>query len=364
MPNIRAAQVVAFYLFDVAERTDLKAVPSLIGGPAVSARLAPRPATPAYVQYENPPLSFDGEAVGVADVEGFRTRVRMYEYGVVSIALVRPFEGEWSELRALAQQLIDNPDLEARAESLCRTVTDRLRRAFTGLRSSFLSEDYLVFLVSEVDGALTADELLIEHGADIAAILRGEGDALSAQERSRVLEHRLSYLVDDLVVPTWNAAFVYDRPASARASLEILEFANSQLLEYRHYDQRLDDELESIYAQVQKPRWYDKWIGSRYANAARQVHALFIDVNELTDRTENALKFIGDIYAVRLFDLVAGRLGLDRWRGEVEAKLKTLDDIYRFAVEQTSISRGQFLELIVIVILILELVLILMGVMK
>src|SRR4029077_20441475 len=98
------------------------------------------------------------------------------------------------------------------------------------------------------------------------------------------------------------------------------------------------------------PRRYDKWIGSGYARAAREVHALFIDVNELTDRTENTIKFIGDLYAVRLFGLVADRLGLSTWKADVESKLKTLDDIYRFAVEQTAMARGHFLELIVVVI--------------
>jgi hypothetical protein len=108
----------------------------------------------------------------------------------------------------------------------------------------------------------------------------------------------------------------------------------------------------------------DQWLGSRYARAAREVHSLFIDVNELTDQTENTLKFIGDLYAVRLFGLVADRLGLANWIADVEGKLKTLDDIYRFAVEQSAMSRGQFLELMVVLILILELLLILMGVMK
>ena len=92
------------------------------------------------------------------------------------------------------------------------------------------------------------------------------------------------------------------------------------------------------------------------------MHALFIDVNELTDRTENALKFIADIYAARLFSLVANRLGLATWKANMQEKLKTLDDIYRFAVEQSSMSRGQFLELTIVLILVLELVLILMGI--
>jgi hypothetical protein len=362
--DIRSGRIDAFYLFDVAESADLAKIPKLISGETVPARLLPKPATPAYVQYEKPPLSFDSEAIGISDFEGFKARIRVYDYGVVSVALQRPFAGSWSELSAMGQTLIESPELEQHADRACRAVIARLGKALIGVRADFLSEDYLVFTVNELGFPLTGDDLLAYRGTDIATMLRGERQALSEQEKSRVLEHHISYLADDLVIPTWNAALVYDTPAGAQAALEILEFANSQLLEFRHYDQLLDDRLAAIYAQLQHPRWYDQWLGSRYTRAAREVHSLFIDVNELTDRTENTLKFVGDLYAVQLFGLVADRLGLAKWKADVEAKLKTLDDIYGFAVEQSSMSRGQFLELTVVLILILELLLILMGVMR
>jgi hypothetical protein len=361
--EIRAAHIVAFYLFDVAETADLQAIPRLISGPAIPARLAPKPATPAYVQYDKPPLSFDGEAVGCAAIDEFRVRLRVFDYGVVSVGLTRSFEGEWRDLLAVSQSLLENPELESRAEQLCRTVLRRLRPALTGVHETFLSEDYVVFSVQELARPMRADQLLAERGADIATMLRAERQPLSDEETAKVLQHHISYLADDLVVPTWNAAFVYDTPTGAAAALEIAEFANSQLLEFRHYDAQLDDELTAIYARLQRPRWYDQWIGSRYTRAARQVHSLFIDVNELTDRTENTLKFVGDIYAARLFGLIADRLGLDKWKADVEGKLETLDDIYRFAVEQSSMSRGQFLELTVVLILVLELILLFLGVM-
>jgi hypothetical protein len=60
---------------------------------------------------------------------------------------------------------------------------------------------------------------------------------------------------------------------------------------------------------------------------------------------------------------MASRLGLDPWKASVEEKLKTLNDIYRFAVEQVAISRGHLLELTIIAILVLELVLFFMGIM-
>lgn len=364
MSDIRSGHIYAFYLFDVAETVNLSAIPALIGGPTVAARLAPKSPTPAYVQYEKPPLSFDGDLIGVTDIGGFRPRFRFYDYGVISLALSRPFSGPWSGLVALGQELIESDELGGLAEEQCRAVVTRVAPALSGVRREFLSEDYLVFAVHELERPLPAAEVVAARGEEIAAMLRGERQALSRQEQRTVLKHRISYLADDLVIATWNAALVYDTQAGAASALEILEFANSQLLEFRYYDHLLDQQLASIYGLLQRPRWYDQWIGSRYRRAARQVHSLFIDVNELTDRTENALKFIGDIYAVRLFGLVADRLGLDTWKANVQGKLKTLDDIYRFAVEQASISRGQFLELTIVLILVLELVLLLLGVMK
>jgi hypothetical protein len=134
-------------------------------------------------------------------------------------------------------------------------------------------------------------------------------------------------------------------------------------LEFRYYDNLLDRELARIYSQLQAPKWFSVW-SRRYTRATRQVHTLFIDVNELTDRTENALKIAGDVYAARVLALAGSRLGLDYWKASVREKLKTVDDIYRFAVERTGMARGEFLELTVVLILIIELVLFFMGVMR
>jgi hypothetical protein len=361
--EIQAGRLVAFYLFDVCETVDLSDVARSLGPEAVPARLAPRPATPASIQYDNPPLSFDGQWLGSGVIEGFRARIRLFEYGIVSVALSRAFAGDWADLVTRSAELIENTDLEARAEGLCRQAAARLGPALRGVRDNYISEDYLVIAVNSLEGAPDADRLLRERGAEIAAMLRGEREPLSDQERASVLDSRISYLAHDLVIPTWNAAFVYDTLPATQGALDILEFANTQLLEFRYYDRLLDRELAKIYAHLQRPRRSGYWLGRRHTRAARQVHALLIDLNELTDRTENAVKFVGDPYAVRLFRLAAERLGLASWKAEVQSKLQTLGDIHRFAVEQSGMSRGQFLELAIVLILLFELVLFFMGIM-
>jgi hypothetical protein len=361
--EIRAGSLTPIYLFDVAEQIDLGRLRTVLGVGAV-ARLASKSTTPAYLQYQTPPLVVEGEAIGVAGIDGFRPRFKFFDYGVVSIALVQRFTGDWRDLVSRSFQYMENAALEAAAESAVRAVVERCAPALTRVRTRYLTEDYLIVGLHALDEPVTADRLLATHGADIAQMVRGESQPLSAQEQEEVLRNRLSYLADDLVVPTWNAAFVYDTEAGAAGALELIEFANSQLLEFRYYDALLEEELTRIYPALQRTSWWRNLLGGGAVRAANQLHSLFIDVNEITDRTENTLKIAGDIYAARVFALVGARLGLARWKQSVEDKLETLDDIYRFAVEQVSISRGQFLELMVVVILVLELILFFVGVMK
>jgi hypothetical protein len=355
-----SGRITAFYLFDIADAIDLAAVRQLVAD-TVTARFTPGPPAPAYVQYRQPPIVLDGASLDTPVAPGLAVRLKVFDYGVVSVALSSPVPSTWEHLLTEGISWHESPRLAETAERLCRTLAARIAPAISRQRTEFLSEDYIVFAINNGDGERT-DALLTQHGNDICQLLRGEREPLSSQEYSEVLAGAISYLATDLVIPTWSAAFVYDAETGMQAALEILEFANSQLLEFRYYDQLLDRELEGIYGQLQRPVWAHSWFGRRYTRAARHVHALFVDVNELTDRTENALKIAGDVYAARLFALAASRLGLSRWKSNVEEKLRTLDDIYRFAVEQTGMTRGEFMELTIVLILIIELVLLLIGV--
>jgi hypothetical protein len=361
--HIRSGTIAALYLFDVAEQIDLQRLRDALGGGA-AATLTSKSAQPGSLQYQVPPLVLEGEAAGLAHIDNFHARLKFFDYGVVSLALMRPFSGTWDDLLAASQRYIENARLEEAAEQAVRQTVERCGDTMTHPRETFLSEDYLILAVHELVEPLDADALLAARGAQLAQMLRGETSPLSPQEQEEVLKNRLSYLSNDLVVPTWNAAFVYDTEAGAAAAMELFEFTNSQLLEFRYYDALLDAELAQLYPALARTGWWKNLFGGGAVRAANQVHSLFIDVNEITDRTDNALKIVGDIYAARVLALAAARLGLARWRESVEDKLETLDDIYRFAVDQVSISRGQFLEIAIVAILVLELVLFFLGIMK
>ena len=350
-----AGRVHALYLFEVGDAIDVPRISTLVTA-TTAAPLTMKPASPPYLQYQQPPVVVDGTALGVAAGE-HRVRFTVYDYGIISVTVTEPLPDSWDDLIELGQRWQDNPRILAEAERCCRELLRRIAPAVDTPRASFLWDDYVIFVITPQSSADAAEDLLSSRGAALAQLLRGEREPLSPQERDEVLRHRISYFVADMVIATWSSALVYDTEAGAQSSVDILEYANTQLLQFRYYDRLLDGELAGIYGQLQKGGWRQNWSWRRYTRAARHVHSLFIDVNELTDRAENALKIAGDVYVARLFAMTAARIGLEQWRGNVREKLKTLDDIYRFAVEHAAMTRGELLELIVVILILLELIL-------
>ena len=188
-------QLTAFFMFDVADAIDLAVVRGLIDA-TVATRLSTRPATPTYLQYQQPPLTFDGAALGLSEVEGFRTRAKAFDYGVLSIALTRELPESWESVLVAGFECQENPRLPEAAERVCRQLLTRISAAVDRPRDTFLTEDYFVFTLLTDPAGPASDELLASHGADIAQLLRGERESLSGQEREEVLRHRISYLRD------------------------------------------------------------------------------------------------------------------------------------------------------------------------
>jgi hypothetical protein len=217
----------------------------------------------------------------------------------------------------------------------------------------WLSEDYFIFHVREVAGAPTAEELIRDNMLQIAQIVRGDRLRLSAGECTEVLNSRVSYYTTDVAVIGWNAAFLYDSAAGAETAIQLLEYANSQLLEFRNYDELLSEILDGVYASLEQKRGtFSRW---RLARSATNLHTVLLDVGELTERADNAIKFLSDMFAARLYKLAASRVGVPDYKNLVERKLKTADDLYNFMVEQFNQSRAFFLEVTVVLILLIEL---------
>jgi hypothetical protein len=310
-------------------------------------------AAPAYVRYERPPVVEPLAPLKLESGEILEAEIKYYDYGVVSVVFHLPLLGDWVNLVHLASRWVWDVDFASWAEPLVRERLSNCAEAMVRPYSRWLSEDYFIFHVSEAAGTTSAADLVSQHGTEIAQVVRGDPLQLSPGECSEVLHSQISYYANDLTVIGWNAAFLYDTSAGAETAIQLLEYANSQLLEFRHYDELLTDILDRAYAMLeQKTGFLARW---RLARSARNLHTTLLDVAELTERADNAIKFLSDMFAARLYRLAAAKVGVPDYKELVSRKVKMADDLYNYMVDQFNQSRAFFLEFTVVLILLIEL---------
>lgn len=363
------------FLYDVAEAIRLDALGSLTSRPAKTVGANPsaglpasKPATslganpvaavPQHLRFERPPISETLEPFTLPSGEHFEGKAKYYDYGVVSIELVLPFECDWESVVPQSARWSGAPELENRATESLRAALKRIAHALVKPVDTWLREDYSIIQLHDVrDGygrLLSASDLLARHPSELAQLVRAESVPLSDAEREEVLQSSISYSQNDLLIVGWLGAIVYGGSEEAAATIQLLEYANTQLLEFRYYDGLLTGLLDSVYRALERKRFlpFSAW---RLSRAAAHLNTIRLDVMELTERIDNAIKFLSDMFYARLYGLVSAKVGVPDYRRLVEQKLRTAGELYRFMVDEFNQSRSFVLELLVVIILVIEL---------
>ena len=346
-PALRGS-AVGLFLFDVCEEVKLDELRTILGARRLGEGL--KHAAAEQLFFERPPVVENLQSQGNSQTQ---VRVKYYDYGVVSVLFEFPFVGDWPDLIALSSKWISGTDLPTRAEEIAKERVARTRPALVKPYEKWLSEDYFIFFMRDIDGNPTGSQLLSTCGPQIAQIVRGENAVLSEDERTEVLQSAMSYYPNDLAVLGWNAAFVYDSLAGSETTMQLLEYANSQLLEFRHYDDLLTRELARVYDSLGKnTNFIGRW---RLPREASRLQTVLLDVTELTERADNAIKFLSDMFSARLYRLAASKVGVPDYKSLAQEKLRTAEELYRFLIDEFHQSRTFWLESAVVLILLIEL---------
>jgi hypothetical protein len=352
-PGPLSGSILVLLQFDVCEEIRLDQLRQILSAATVSQPPLKQP-IPSYIRYQRPPVVEPVEPLLLDTGERLRAEIKYYDYGVLSVVFELPFSGDWDRLISLSSHWVWDVDFAAHASAIVR---QRLQHAAPALHKPYaewLSEDYFIFHLREIAGSPTAADLVANHGSRIAQVVRGDTLQLSEGECHEVLQSRISYYPSDLAVIGWNAALLYDTPVGAETAIQLLEYANSQLLEFRHYDDLLTRELDTVYDSLEKRtgilfRW-------RLARSATKLHTLLLEVMEFTEHADNAIKFLSDMFSARLYKVAASKVGVPDYKDLVTQKVQTAEELYRFMVDQFNQSRAFVLETLVVIILVIELV--------
>ena len=356
--TVLRGSVLVLLQFNVCEAIRLDRLQEVIRARAVPQHRPKHPA-PEYIRHQCTPVVAPLETLVLESGELLQGEIKYYDYGVVSAVFELAFVGGWSKWIGLASRWVWEIDFAAKAAAIVRASLERAAPALVKPYKDWLSEDYLIFHAREISGTPAVPELLQKHGLRIAQVVRGDMGQLADSECNEVLQSRLSYYANDLAVIGWNAAFLYDTAQGAETAIQLLEYANSQLLVFRHYDELLTEELKRVYTLADEGTGiFARW---KLARSATRLHTVLLEVAELTEHADTAIKFISDMFSARLYRLAALKVGVPDYKVLVTHKVHTAEELYRFMVDQFNQSRAFFLELTVVVILIVELVYLFRG---
>ena len=355
-PETTPATIHLAFAFDVGYEIDLEAVRALL--PAEDATIPRRKRTPESIRYRPAPLRVSVDPSGMPVPGGLiatgppRAELSLFDFGALSLMVRFPVDVPLDRLASAVSDLAEPSSWTESARGLVAPWVDRFRPAIEGFEWSALGEEYVVVQIGPVGPGWLAD-----HADWVAGLLRLEPGPLSVDERAEAIRLALSYAPNDLVVLDWAAGLVADRDCAD--TLQVIEFANVQLLEFRHIDDRLDDRLEAAYRLIRRdrPRRTFSLPWRAHEGAVRSVRELEIEATSLFERADNALKLIGDQYLSRVYALASARFHLPGWQQSIRRKLDTVGDVYDLLVQQAGGTRMEVLEIIVIVLIALEIAL-------
>jgi hypothetical protein len=337
-----------YIAFDWGDEVDLERARQL--APAELQSLPRRPRTPSSIAYRPPPLRFSLSPVALAlPADGTpptECEATLFDFAAVSVAFHVPFQLPKPGLRQLAARLADPTLIVTAARAALRPLYDKLLPAIRDPRwRDDLSEEYFVFQMPSFDPS--------HDRGWLAGLVRLEAESLSDEEVEEALRLKISYTPNDLFVPDWAAAVLFDSEPGCNETLRVIEFANVQLLEYRH----IDDNMGSAYRQVQETNRARLRFWRHHDRYLRALGDLKVEATDLFERTGNVLKLVGDQYLARVYGLLAARFHLKEWETSIRRKLEVAEGVYQVISDQATATRTEFLEIVVIALIALEIVL-------
>lgn len=355
-PTIAKGTCFPMFAYEVAQSIDLDAAQRRLVAGAERQTIKYKRRAPASFEYRPAPLHVTrgGEP---QEVNGRRTtagvEVVLYDFGALSVSYAIPLAGPLTDLPDLALALWGNERLLQDARAHVDEVLAEMGPACVRPRVADFVEDYSIFHIEAFAAPCDAAMLWTTHALTVAQVLRAAPHPLSQQEIADALAARLSFGPNDATIIDTDAAIIFD--PEGEDLRDVIEFANTQLLEMRYLDQQLDDVLERSYERllVRSRRPWPMSVGPDLRSLAR----LELDAAILFEQVTNALKLVGDQFLARVYAHASRRFHLGEWDTSISRKLQTIDGIYAKMADRATSRRMEILEWIIILLFVLSIVL-------
>ena len=358
LPPLRiSGHALAMLAFDIGFQVDLDRAEPLVDQASRSRVVRARRPAPVWFDYSPVPLRLvvEGAPVSVDDRETApEAEMLVYDFGAALLTYRIPLPSRFADLVPLGCALYDHEALRDNARERVRRVIETIRPAIERAALAASSEDYVIFAITDWEGA-SVDDLVERHRHDLARAIEAERVTLSTEQAHRSTEGRMSYAADDAAIIDWNGAVLFD--AAPEDVISVLKHANIELLELRVLDEELDeilDHADETLASITSSRF---WPGFASGRMLRRFASVQTDAAVLFEGVNNAIKLLGNQYLARLYRLSASRLDLPAWQESVQRKLDATESLYQKMSDGTSTRRLETLEWVIIALIAVSIIL-------
>lgn len=353
--SITQGFAVAYFAFDIGYEVNLDKLKQSQEAHPVQP-ISRTKKTPSYLQYAKPP-----QVIALGEVRLFEqitatVSATVFDFGAASISFRCSLLSDNTSLPLHKLPQFSRDLFESNIESIAweqaNALMERIKHAIKRPALSSMMEDYYVFVIEQTNETLSAAQWLEQQKATLAQVMRFEIEPLSAEQQREVTSKPISYYENDLAVIDWNATVLVDTDYSD--TLNVLELMNVEFLEARYIDAELDKRLE-VYESIaqRQPRWTLPLLNP-YRQTIQELATLRIEAALLSERVENALKLIGDLYLARIHTAVTERFNLAAWDEAISRKLDIIGNLYQIMTDRINNRQGQTLELIIILLILIE----------
>jgi hypothetical protein len=338
-----------FYrIYDIGREIDLDWLEKALAQNYFTARTSFVRVKQKSIMIEEPPLMIQMHPIRVErDGRPFEFSVvaRVYDIGAISFCFI--FENQdahYSTLEEIAFLFAGQEGLSEFYVQYLKTLGEIIRPHIKNfaINPDFF-EDYTVYVTNRRDDSIDPVPLLI-----------GEQTNISPQIREEILKNSLSYTTDDIAILSWDSALLCS-PDSPTDIIDLIEFANVQVLELRYYDRELTREMEKMYDDIEHADRLSQFRRSRQYHAimAKQMET-YAEISEIIEKVDNLIKVTEDVYYARVYATALRVLRSGLWSESVSRKIDVIRENYSMLSDEVRIQHSNFLEWVIIILIALE----------
>jgi len=300
------------------------------------------------IMIEDPPLMIQMNPIRIERENlpfDFSVVARVYDIGVISICFVyEDVAADYAELEKIAFLFAGQEGLSDFFFEYLKVLGEIIKPHIKNFAiNPDFYEDYTVYVTNRRDDSI-----------DPVALFLGERPNVSPQIREDIVRNTLSYTPNDLVVLSWDSALICE-PENPTDLIDLIEFANVQVLELRYYDSELSIQMEKMYDDIEQAEHLSRF------RRMRQYHAImsslmetYAAISEVIEKVDNLIKVTEDVYYARVYATALKVLRSSQWSESVSRKIDVIRENYSMLSDEVRIQHSNFLEWVVIVLIALE----------